>query len=81
MKKGNKTVYEIIKETKELPEVGKYTTYGITAYMETEQGKQPIQTISDISLNKETVIGMAEKFNREELSYLHFKDVVEDMMC
>ncbi|MCD8006309.1 MAG: DUF6514 family protein [Oscillospiraceae bacterium] len=40
-----------------------------------------VAEVDDISVNREEVTGLAETMNRNSLSLVHFKDVIEDFLC
>ena len=57
-------------------ELGNYDTYGLSF----EAGGYR-DCVHDVLVNREKASRMAEMFNRYELSPLHFRDAVEDMIC
>ena len=69
------TNYSVIKEKHETEELGCYESYGILA----ECGDET-QLISDITTDPIQAAEMAECFNRNQLSLLHFHEVIQDML-
>ncbi|MBE6901237.1 MAG: hypothetical protein E7478_02065 [Ruminococcaceae bacterium] len=69
------TNYSVIEQKCRTEELGEYITYGIQAVCCGES-----QLISDITTDKAQAESMAECFNKNRLSLIHFPEVVEDMM-
>lgn len=74
------TVYTIAKEIKNHPELGKYTSYGITVYDCKENIRKQITYIPDVF----TDIALAEKVielcNKEQLDPVHLPELIEDVL-
>lgn len=70
------TTYITVTQTFKNQELGEYISFGISAM----QNDTIIKTISDISLNIDTVNKMTELFNKYNLSPIHFSDAVEDLI-
>ncbi len=70
--------YLTIKEKLFHEDVGKYTSYGIVC-INAETGEQ-VDKISDVSVERDFVTALAEKFTRHSLSPLHFFDAVVDAL-
>ena len=68
--------YITIKEVFENPEIGTYTSYGLKAM----QGNKEILTISDVSLDKTFVEGLARMYTEYQLDPIHLFEVVEDAL-
>lgn len=45
------------------------------------EGEHTIDTIADISTDREAVRQMADKLTRGEASILHFRDIIEDFVA
>jgi len=72
--------YEVICEICFSPELGKYRTYGIQALEKSEQGWNVVKTIHDVSPDKKTAEKIADLFTQCQLSLIHFRDAVEDII-
>lgn len=64
--------YQVVPEETSHPNIGKYHTYGIQII--------PPESIHDISTDKTIVERMANLFTEHQLSPIHFRDAVEDML-
>jgi len=53
-----------------------YTTYGISYY----ENNIVIETLFDISLNRNKVEKICDFLNKYQISHVHFKDIVEDFL-
>ena len=73
---NNKTNYRVIKELCEDRELGIYSTYGIVA----QCGEQK-ECIHDVTTDYAFASALVDTFNRNELSIIHFSEVLEDMLC
>jgi len=56
-------------------DLGEYRTYGISV-----NGLYFSETLHDVSLHKAVIARMTYLFNKHQLSPIHFKDAVEDML-
>ena len=70
------TEYVIVEEETECDEYGNVVSYGIAA----KKDGRKLDEVNDISLDRETVKRLAEMFNELELSIVHFRDVLEDLL-
>lgn len=67
--------YCVILEKCYQSDIGQYHTYGIRV-----TGSNYEEIIHDVSVCKETVAWMTELFNLHQLSPVHLKDAVEDLL-
>lgn len=70
------TEYVIVEEETECDEYGNVVSYGIAA----KKDGRKLDEVNDISFDRETVKRLAEMFNELELSIVHFRDVLEDLL-
>ena len=70
-------IYKLIMTDKINTEISEdpIRTYGISV-----ESEDSTQDVKDISINKEYVISLVEKYNRLELSPLHLRDVIFDIL-
>ncbi len=68
-----KTIYLLREDLMTEEELGTYRSFGITC-----RTKEGDTHILDISTDREKVADMAERFNRYQLSPIHFQDAVEE---
>jgi len=75
-------VYGIIEETYVLGEKSR-VSYGIAAYAnaEVDETVTIIESIRDISSNKQKLLELVERCNRSGLSIEHFHDVIDDFIA
>ncbi len=71
-------VYELLEQQHCTAENIKYTSFGIIAYEKSD--KKEILRISDIFLSRDKAEDLVQKCNRLNLSPLHIKDVIEDLL-
>lgn len=72
--------YQAVEEPWHAPELGQYLTYGLQARRKTKTGWEQIGLIHDVTTRRCFAKRLAELFNRHQLSPLHFRDVIEDML-
>ncbi len=72
--------YRAIEEHQHHPDLGEYLTFGIEAWEETRYGWLNVNLIHDVTPEFEFAQTMTKKFNCFQLSPIHLKDVVEDMI-
>lgn len=70
--------YETVRETRYLPDVGRYFTYGIRATRKVQLNQTEVLHVSDVSSNRRKVEALVESMNHNHLYPIHFLDVVED---
>lgn len=70
--------YCCIQEEQILPDTGCYTTFGIAALQRAKGRWRKLFSISDVSLDRHFVQGLANLCTRYQLSPCHLLDVVED---
>ena len=68
--------YEVQKEQAYNSFCGQYDTYGITVY---EHGKL-LSVVEDISLDRDKVEALADRFNRDQLSPAHLEEMIETFL-
>lgn len=68
--------YVCVKEQTSDNEIGKYTTYGIKAYL----GRNVMGYVPDISLDYDAVEQMARLFNKVQLDAVHLIDAITDSL-
>ena len=68
--------YIVVEETLENPEIGTYISYGLKAM----QGRAEITFVSDVSVNKTFVEGLARMYTEFQLDPVHLLEVVEDAL-
>ncbi len=66
--------YRIIVQDREIPDAGLITTYGMLAT--DEMGNEVC--IADISTCRRTVEELAALFDREQVSLVHIREILED---
>jgi len=69
-------IYRVVSCVMTDRESGLYRTYGI----EVCENGDPVETIQDISLDRDAVAGLVHTCNRERLEPMHLRDVVEDFL-
>ena len=70
------TRFKLIKEKLSHPDIGIYTTYGISVY----EGKTLIRKISDVCTDKRRVRKFCRLCNKLKLDLEHLTDVIEDLI-
>ena len=75
-------VYGIIEETYALGEKSR-VSYGIAAYAnaEVDETVTIIESIRDVSLDKQKLLELVERCNRSGLSVDHIYDVIDDFLA
>ena len=68
--------YTVVEERNSCDEYGNITSYGIAVRRDGHQ----LDEVDDVSLDKESVKKLVDMFNELELSIVHFRDVLEDML-
>ena len=68
--------YIVVEETLENPEIGTYTSYGLKAM----QGDKEITVVSDVSLDRAFVEGLARMYTEFQLDPVHLFEVIEDAL-
>lgn len=71
-------VYFMFSKKRSAPEIGTYRSYDIVAYDRLIDG--PAAIIRDVTPDGDLAYRMVEAFNRLDLSPVHLKDVVLDML-
>lgn len=72
--------YRVIPEICSHPDFGTYTSYGIQVCQRQDQHCQFLSILHDISSKRAFVEELAALFTRQQLSPLHLKDAVEDLL-
>lgn len=67
--------YGVMSENCRHIEIGKYHTYGIEV-----NGREYAEILHDVSIDRETVNRMVGLFNEYQLSPIHLKDAVTDLL-
>ena len=77
-----KVTYGIIEETYLLNQKSR-TSYGIAAYDNTDilETTSIVDSVHDITTNKERLLKLIRDCNRLNLSMLHLREVVEDFLA
>ena len=74
------THYSVKQQVRFLEDYGEYHTYGIMAIQQAPEGRHYKTEICDIATDLAAVQNLADRFNRGELSVIHFRDAVEDWL-
>lgn len=69
--------YHLLKEILYSDELGEYISFGIQV---TNQRGDKVASVSDISTKQDYVEELCRLFNKNNLSPLHLRDVIEDML-
>jgi len=72
--------YSVVEQQCCSGELGAYRTYGIQVAGRMPNGWEIVEVIHDIVFSREAAELMAALFTRYQLSPIHFRDVVEDML-
>lgn len=72
--------YGAVAEYCNSPELGRYHTYAIQVIDRRANELKILDIIHDITLSRRAAESLAALFNRRQLSPIHFKDVVADML-
>ncbi|MBC8547822.1 hypothetical protein H8711_12960 [Clostridiaceae bacterium NSJ-31] len=72
--------YQAVWETQYRPELGQYRTCGIQASRKMMRGWEPIELLHDVTVSNRFAEKIAKRFSLYQLSPLHLKDAVEDML-
>ena len=72
--------YTVMQQTRFLEGHGEYHTYGLMAVQKAPEGWYIKTEICDITTVLAEALNMADRFNRGQLSVIHFKDAVEDWL-
>ncbi|MDR0380982.1 MAG: DUF6514 family protein [Oscillospiraceae bacterium] len=67
--------YHVVPETAQSPELGRYHTYGIRV-----EGAGYDRTTHDVAVSRETAARIAALCNRNGLSPVHFRDILDDLL-
>ena len=70
--------YFMFRRKQNAPDIGPYLSYDIVAYDHFIDG--PVAIIRDVTPDGDLAFRMVELFNRLDLSLIHLKDVVLDML-
>lgn len=62
------------------PELGRYDTYGIQAKRRVLHGWEQIELIHDVTTDRKFADLLVNLFNRRQLSPVHLRDALEDML-
>lgn len=73
---GTMFLYVPFEEICYRPEFGNYLSCGIAVF----QGKELLMSVSDISTEAKEVVRLADLCSKEQLSPIHFYDVIEDFL-
>lgn len=71
---GMRFRYQVIAQERKIPDAGLVTTYGMLAT--DEKGKEV--WIADISTHRRVVEELAARFDREQVSLVHIREILED---
>lgn len=71
-------IYYMFLRKRNIPEIGSYHSYDIVAYDRIIDG--PVAIIRDVTPNGDLAFHLVELFNRLDLSPIHLKDVIPDML-
>lgn len=80
MKEHKNWDYQVIEETLDDPLLGKYRTYGIQAKCRAVHGWEQIELIHDVTLEADLAQRLALLFSQHQLSPLHIRDALNDML-
>lgn len=80
MKENTNWSYWAVEETLDDPLLGKYRTYGIQAKHRTVYGWELIEMIHDVTLEANLAQKLARLFRQHQLSPLHIRDALDDML-
>lgn len=69
-------IYTVEKEKLYHKDIGEYTTFGLRACC---KGKC-VAFISDVSVDERFVTELAERFTAAQLSVIHLKEVIDDIL-
>lgn len=74
--------YYVCETTLNSEDIGLYCTYG-GCYVTYDKKGNVVETakIDDISIRKEFVENLVNLLEQHEVSPVHFRDIVEDMIC
>lgn len=72
--------YQAVRESWHNPDLGQYLTYGLRVQRKTGLGWEEIGLIHDVTTQHCFGRRLAKLFSRHQLSPLHFRDVIEDML-
>lgn len=72
--------YQAIAESMNDPELGQYDTYGIQAKKKVIRGWEQIELIHDVTTDRKFAYLLASLFNLHQLSPIHLRDALEDML-
>lgn len=72
--------YLVIPETMDDPVLGRYDTYGIQAKRKVIQGWEQIELIHDVTIDRKFVSLLVSLFNRCQLSPIHLREALEDLL-
>ena len=75
---ADQTQYLIQPKIRYAPEVGTYISYDISAYDSFD--RNIVQTIWDVTSDRNLALRMVERFNRYQLSPCHLIDAIQDML-
>ncbi|MDR1706334.1 MAG: hypothetical protein LBS19_16900 [Clostridiales bacterium] len=62
------------------PELGDYRSYGLYAEYKSASGWEPAGCVHDVTADYNTALYMAELFTGRQLSGVHLRDAVDDML-
>lgn len=68
-----KIIYELFTESKYNEDIGQYNTYSI-------RDKKGTVLVSDVTVNLKEALKIIVMLNSKEVSTIHIKDVIEDML-
>lgn len=74
----NQWKYEVMKKEFDRDDTGVYTAYGIMVFE--GEALEPCDAVHDVTLDEEIAINMVKKFNAYQLSPLHLREVIENML-
>lgn len=72
--------YCAVEEQAYSQELGYYRTYGLQIIGKAEGGWSVLDTLHDVSVNRDTAEQVAARFTKHQLSPIQFREAVEDML-
>lgn len=73
-----RATYFLAKSKKYAPEIGDYHSFALVAYRELY--RPPVAVLRDVTPDGDLALRMIQTFNRHQLSPIHLRDAVLDML-
>jgi len=75
-----KIQYVLVEEHRDVPDLGRYRSFGIMALRHTSRGRERLAYVPDVTTDRAFAAALARRCNRAELSPIHLRDFIADTL-